>query len=178
MPGFGRTGQERISEALEVSMSRMLVLLGLFAVGCAAKDGKDGDEEGADFEISDQNLQGTIAGSPFSFVAGETDDFLSDEDSFFATFYAEAYEACGFSSPQGDHLIVSVPTEVGTHNFTTSLNGTFVHGGSNNEVTFEGTVRVDEVTETEVSGGVYMVSGSDFEVDGNFTLTICPGDAQ
>src|SRR5688572_32222448 len=117
-------------------------LLAVLGIGCS----------GSSVEVSDQPLAGTVGGQPWTFVAGETDAFLSEgEDDFFALFYAEAYTACSFGAPGGDHLIISVPKEPGEYGFSLNLNMTFVVGDSNLVAT-EGTVIVDEVTATTVSG--------------------------
>lgn len=130
---------------------------------------------GDSLEVSDQPLAGTIGGMPWTFVAGETDGFLSEgEDDFFTSLYAEAITSpCGFGSPSGNSLIVSIPKAPGDYDFSTSRNGTFVVG-SDNLVTFEGRVIVHHVTATEVAGGLHMVFDGDNEVDGQFTATICP----
>jgi hypothetical protein len=137
-----------------------------------------GDEDALDelpCEVVAGSLSGTIDGQSFAFAAGETDSFLSDDESFFATLYGEAYETCGYDTPDSPHLIVSIPTTPGEYEFTSMMNGTFVYdeGGSPmNEVTFSGVVIVDEVTDTTVSGGLCMAVG-EHEVSGDFTIDIC-----
>jgi hypothetical protein len=129
---------------------------------------------GDDFDIPTTPLAGTVGGQPWTFVAGETDAFLSDgEDDFFASFYAETFTACGFGGPSGNHLIVAVPKEVGDYDFSLSQNMTFVVGDSQNLVTTEGRIVVDEVTATVVRGGLHGTLDDDNEVSGRFELTIC-----
>jgi hypothetical protein len=128
---------------------------------------------GSSYEITDQPLTGTVGAAPWTFVAGSTDAFLSEgEDHFFAVFYAETYTPCGFGEPTSDHLIVSVPKQPGSYDFDLQLNMTFVTG-NDNLVATDGTVRVDTVTTTAVTGGLHGVYDGDNEVDGNFQLTIC-----
>jgi hypothetical protein len=133
---------------------------------------------GTDYDIPVAPLAGTVGGEPWTFVAGHTNDFLSEgEDDFFAELYPAAFTACEFSTPPGNHLIVAVPKAVGDYDFSTSLNMTFVVGASDNLVTFDGRVRVDEVTATTVRGGLHGVFDGDNEVKGEFTLTVCPPGA-
>jgi hypothetical protein len=151
-------------------MRPILPLLLLVLAAC-------GEEEADELpcEVIAGTLSGTIAGEAFEFVAGETNAFLSDDESFFTELYGEAYEACGYDFPDGSHLIVSIPTTPGEYEFTAMMNGTFVYdeGGSPmNEVTFSGVIIVDEVTDTTVSGGLCMATG-DNEVSGDFTVDIC-----
>ncbi len=138
-------------------------VLAMLGIGCG----------GGSVEVSDQPLAGTVGGTSWTFVAGDTDAFLSEgEDDFFALFYSEAFTACSFGSPGGDYLIVSVPKELGEYGFSLNLNMTFVVGDENLVAT-EGTVIVDEVTATTVSGGLHGIFDGDNEVDGQFQLTIC-----
>ena len=144
---------------------RILGAMVLFAAACGGG--------GSGHEVSDQPLAGTVGGQPWTFAAGHTNAFLSEgEDDFFAELYAEAFTPCGFTSPSGDHLIIAVPKEPGEYDFSLQLNMTFVVG-TDNLVATEGVVVVDEVTATEVSGGVYGIFDGDNEIDGTFTLTVC-----
>jgi hypothetical protein len=147
-----------------------LVLLALTLVACGEEDA---DELPCD--VGSGTLSGTIDGESWTFVAGQTDSYLSDDEEFFAELYAEDYEACSWSAPEGSHLLVSIPTTPGEYEFGAMMNGTFVYddGGSPmNEVSFSGVVVVDEVTETEVIGALCMAVG-DHEVAGEFVLDIC-----
>lgn len=146
------------------------MLLGsvVFAVAAAACAG-DG------VEISTAPLTGKVGGQSWTFVAGDTSAFLSDENDFFAQFYAATFTACGFSTPQGNSLIVAVPTKVGDYEMSLSRNMTFVVGDQNLIAT-DGRIVVDEVTATKVSGGLHATYDGDNEVDGRFEITICPED--
>lgn len=130
---------------------------------------------GGGHEIAATPLAGTVGGQPWTFVAGHTSAFLSDgEPDFFAELYAEAFAPCAFSTPPGNHLIVAVPKSPGDYDFSTSLNMTFVVGDSENLVTFDGRIVVDEVTDTLVRGGLAGDFDGDNDVSGQFELTICP----
>jgi hypothetical protein len=131
---------------------------------------------GSDHEIAESTLSGTVGGATWTFAAGETNAFLSaGEDNFFAELYAEDYEPCTFATPDGDFLIVAVPKEPGEYELDSDLNMTFVVGDADNLVSFDGLVRVDEVTATTVRGGL-SAAFEDNEVSGTFELTVCPED--
>lgn len=144
-------------------------LLGFLFPLSAACGGGDGD-----FVIDDAELSGAVGGQAWTFVSGDTDFFLSDgEDDFFATLYASEVTPCGFGSPEGDFLIVAVPKEPGEYGFGLSQNMTFVVGESQNLVATSGVIRVDEVTDTLVRGGLHGVFDGENEVSGTFEITVC-----
>jgi len=129
---------------------------------------------GSSYEISDQVMTGQIGGQSWTFATGETDAFLSDgEDDFFALLYQESFAACQTSPAASRYLIVSVPKQPGEYDFGPQLNMTFVIGDATNLVATDGTIVVDQVTATTVTGGLHGVFDGDNEVDGQFTLTIC-----
>lgn len=142
------------------------ILLSLAMIGC-----------GESFEISDQPLQGQVGGESWSFVKGDTNAFLSDEDGFFATLFAAEYEACGFSQSTGNSLILTIPTKVGDYDLNLQRNMTFVVDGGNgreNLVATEGRIVIDEISATTITGGIYARFNGDNEIDGAFTVEICP----
>jgi hypothetical protein len=121
-------------------------------------------------------LAGIVDGQSWTFQAGATDAFLSEgEDDFFAVLHASSFTPCGFSEPDGPHLIVSIPKTPGEYEMSLSLNMTFVVD-NDNLVAFDGRIVVDEVTETSVSGGLVASYDGDNEVNGRFNVTICPED--
>jgi hypothetical protein len=125
-------------------------------------------------DIVDTQLAGTVAGQAWTFQAGHTSAFLSEgEDDFFASLYPMAFTACGFSEPSGAHLIVSIPKQPGDYEMGSNLNMTFVTADSDNLVTFDGRIIVDEVTATHVTGGLFGSYDGDNEVNGRFDVTIC-----
>ena len=130
--------------------------------------------------FSDQPLQGAINGASWQFQVGHTDAFLSEgEDDFFAVMYGETYTPCEFPEPDSDYIIVSVPKTPGDYGMSLTLNMTFVWdnaGDTENYVATTGRIEVYEVTSTSVSGGLYAIfdNDSDFEVDGEFSLAVCP----
>lgn len=154
-------------QPVNLSMRTILIasILSLSALGC-----------GESFEIADQPLQGQVGGASWSFVKGDTNAFLSDEDGYFATLFAEDYEACGFSQGAGNSLILSIPTAKGDYDLGFQRNMTFVvdeDGGPQNLVATEGRIVVDEITATTITGGIHARFDSDNEIDGTFTVSIC-----
>jgi hypothetical protein len=135
---------------------------------------------GEDFTVNEEPLSGTVGGESWTFAEGEIDFFLSsNSDYFVAKLFSEDYTPCGFDEPAGNFLFISIPREPGEYEFSTSLNMTFVidsDEGLDNKVTFDGVIRVDEVTETSLSGGVASSFDGDNEINGLFELTICPDD--
>lgn len=147
-----------------------LSLLALLLVACA--------DDGDDWIIAEEPLSGTVAGEPWSFLAGEVDPFFSEGELLYATLWPETYDACELGSHAATSwLVVQIPAELGEHPFTPTQNGTFVYEEQEqpmNLPTFSGLVRVDALDDTELSGGLTMTDGSpDFEVSGTFTLTMC-----
>jgi hypothetical protein len=134
-------------------------------------------EAGFDDEIVSSNLSGYVAGQSWNFAAGHTSAFLSEgEDDYFATLYQTPFTPCGFSEPSGPHIIVSIPKTTGEFDMGFGRNMTFVDGGSNNLVAFDGVIRVDSITATSVRGGLAASYDFDNEVNGTFDVTICTDD--
>lgn len=152
-------------------MKKLLMMTLLAACG--------GDDAGSDEPIAQQNLTGLVAGQPWELVAGEINAFLSEgEDDYFASLYAAEYEECGFGAPEGPFLIVSIPKELGEKNLSLGQNMTFVQDNAENDnfVGTRGKIRVDEITETTVTGALRASFDSENEVEGELTVTICPDE--
>jgi hypothetical protein len=148
-------------------MKKLLLcaLLSSLASACAADSGSAA--------LEDTPLAGTVGGKTWTFVAGDTDAFLSkDEPDFFATLYPATFTACGFSQPAGDHLILSIPKTPGEYPMSLSRNMTFVVG-NDNKIAVDGTIVVDEVTATSIKGGIVASFDSANEVNGRFEIPIC-----
>lgn len=155
-------------------MTRIALLgaLCLLLAGC----GDDGDDDAA-ASIASGTLTGKVGGASWTLAAAQTDAFLTDDSGFWVDLYAEPIAACGdFGS--GNSLIITAPKTVGTHRFTSTLNGTFVIAdpatGGDNLVAFDGAIRVDEITDALVRGGVTMTYDANNSVSGEFEATICP----
>ena len=66
---------------------------------------------------------------------------------------------------------------VGDYDFGLGLNMTFVAevgGQPKNFISLDGRIVVDEVTVTTVRGGLHGRYDGDNEIDGKFSITICP----
>ena len=146
------------------SLFLSLVMLTLSACG----------DEGSGYTISDGTLSGELDGVPWTFVQGETDSYLSDEEEFFTSLYPETYEACDtYSLPDTDLILLGIPKEPGEYPLGLTQSVTFVVGDSDNYIATSGLLVVEEITADTIKAGLYAVYGSTFEVDGHFTVQIC-----
>jgi hypothetical protein len=151
----------------------------LFATAIAGLPACGGDGDGAPGMIAAVPLAGTIDGQPWTFVAGQTDAFLSDGDTFFATLFDKPFAApCDELQPQGatHSLILNIPKAVGRYALSLRLNQTFSYpkgGSTQNDIATSGTLEVIELTATSLSGGVKMSTGARNSVEGQFMITIC-----
>ncbi len=147
--------------------------LSLFALGFAGWAGCT-----PEYQITEQPLMGQLAGLTWSVGSGETDAFLSQDDDYFALLYADSFTPCNMEAPQGvDHLILNLPKEVGEWELGPSRTMTFVvqqGDGPLNLISNEGKLRVDSITDDTIAGGIHAVYDADNEVDGTFTVAICP----
>jgi hypothetical protein len=148
-------------------------LMGALAtLGCSS----DSDEES--FDIGSATLSGKIGAASWTFVAGETDSFLSDNEHFWVDLYADPItDACrnGPSSSK-NHVILSVPTKPGDYKLSLQLNATFVVEGNqtDNLVATRGRLVVEEVTGTTMRGKTHIELDADNEIDGTFQVARCP----
>src|SRR3569833_2386478 len=131
---------------------RMMVVAWMGLAACSADS----------VDVSSETLAGSINGEPFTFVAGETNAFLSEgDDSFFSDLYGAPYTACGFSQPMGSHVIASVPKQPGDYTLSLQRNMTFTYTDGNGEIQnligTRGRLIVDEVTTTSVSGRLHGI---------------------
>ena len=136
-----------------------------------------GDDK-SDLVIADSTLSGTVDGADWTFVRGEVDPYMSEEDMLFAVFWPEEYDTCALTShTTTSYLVVQIPGEVGEHDFSADYSGTFVYddgsGDPVNVATLDGVVRVDELTGDLLSGGLAMTDSADNDVSGTFSLVMC-----
>ena len=157
-----------------------MALLAVLSGGLAACGG------GEPFAISNQPLGGKINGTPWAFVAGQTDSLLSggSSDTFFANLFDQALTSpCVAGQPPDStrRLILNIPKAVGRYAISPDLNQTFSYddgtGTVQNDIATSGNLEVTELTATSLTGGVKMAFGSNDVVDGQFELTVCPGPA-
>ena len=132
-------------------------------------------------DISSQPLSGTIDGQRWTFVAGQTDHFLSKPTTFFATLYDQPIPAaCTPGDPPGAtrSLILNIPTKVGQFPLSLAFNQTFVYSsgvnnGFQNDIATVGVLEVTSLTTTTIQGGVKMALGNADSVDGQFEISVC-----
>jgi hypothetical protein len=152
------------------------VLVAAAAAGLAACGGSDG---GAPGTIANQPLAGKVGGQAWTFVAGQTDAFLS-EMNFFATLFDKPFASpCAELRPQDatHSLILNIPKAIGRYAISLSLNQTFSYpdgSSTQNDIATTGTLEVTELTATSLSGGVKMAYGTKDSVEGQFMITVCP----
>lgn len=156
----------------------LVVCVGLLAFGCGS-DGAPDDGKGN--AIPDTPLSGKIDGESWTFSSGRSDAFFSDEQQLWVELYAVNAGSCdSTSSPNGHHLIVTVPREPGTYRLglLEQRSATFVletsGGTTDNLVTTDGTLIVDDVSATKVSARASLEFDADNNVTGRFEATICP----
>ncbi len=151
-----------------------LAALAVAAASCGSSAG--GNPTGGTITISSQPLAGTIGGQPWTFVTGETDDFLSSADSFFTTLYPTTYTACSFGRPTDvSEVLIELPTAPGSYDLSFAMNATLYDTTTDtNWVATRGRVVVDSVTATTVTGGMHLIYNASNTVDGQFQVTICP----
>jgi len=126
--------------------------------------------------IADQGAQGKIGGGAWKVLAGKAEDA---GDSFSVTLYGEALaDACADdSAATGDRVLLSLPKTVSTVDVDiTKLQViTMVDmPDAMNYVSGAGKMAVTAVSATEVSGGLVASFNEDNEVNGKFTIPVCP----
>jgi hypothetical protein len=123
----------------------------------------------------DGDLTGLVGGEEWTFAQGSTSSFLSDADGFYTIMYDDTFETCDlFSAPTGSNLLMNIPTEPGEYPLSLSDNITFYIPPGDNLIAVSGTLMVDEVTETTISGSLCATYDDDNTVSGSFTVDICP----
>ncbi|HEY4183973.1 MAG TPA: hypothetical protein VGP07_02850 [Polyangia bacterium] len=149
-------------------------MLARVGVACALLAGCGGGGGGGG-TVSEQPLSGAIGGRPWAFVTGQSNPFLSDENHFWVDAYATTFATCTQSQPlNADELILNLPTKVGSYSLGLNLNVTFYDGTTNdNLVATSGTLTIDSVTTTMISGGLNAAYNAKTSVDGKFQATIC-----
>jgi hypothetical protein len=145
-------------------MNRLIAVVVLGAeLGCGG--GSSGSAAGAP---SNQALTGTIEGKPWTFHTAESNAFLSDDKNLRVDAYAASFTPCTNAGPfDSDRLILTVPRTIGTHPLSLSLNETFYSAASStNLVATRGTIVVDSVTDTTITGSLKFAYNADNSADG------------
>jgi len=123
--------------------------------------------------FSTEPLGGEVGGEPWTFAAADSDAFLSDEASAFVVFSNAAFTPC-VDNVEGPQLISALPLEVGVHKLKLAgPNVTFSPTAGENIVAISGAIRIDEVTDTTITGAINAKADGANEADGVFSVTIC-----
>jgi hypothetical protein len=150
----------------------------LALLGCSPTE-----EEEQAIVFSSEPLAGVVNGEPWRFVGGATNAFLSDEDGFFTSFHGAAPDAganvCDQGAIDGPELLTKLPPTTGEFEFSFGRSLTFSYvddnGDIQNDVAISEGVRIDEIDEAAGTiSGALKASTNGHEVDGTFTVTICP----
>ncbi len=152
----------------------------LSVVACGGDDSKGGD-----FTITDQIITGVADGEAWTFDNGGvevTADNLLDFD-FRDGELDDGEERCNhFANFEGTKVFFSVPAEVGKYPLSFSFDenaqtATFYKKETNlNTIAADGLIRIDEITDTHVSGGLHIEAGDDYKIDGTFDIERCDAE--
>jgi len=139
-----------------------------------------GSSGGAGGPIADHVLSGQVGGKSWSFVAGETDAFLST-DHYFTDLYDMPVDArCAGASPTGStrQMILNIPKVVGEYPLSLALNATFSYddgtGTYQNKIATQGLLEVKVLSSTELQGAARVHFDDGNSVEGTFVVEICP----
>jgi hypothetical protein len=147
-----------------------------FLLGCCLAACGGGGGGGGGYSISDTTLSGQIGGQSWTFVQGESDAFMSDEDGYFVELFPDSYTACDpFSQPDGvNTILLSLPKQVGEYSLSLQQSITFVEPPADNTIATRGLLEVEAINADTIEAGLYAVYGDGYQVDGRFTVDICP----
>jgi hypothetical protein len=140
------------------------------ATGCGSSGGS------GPLTIDPAPLDGSAYGNAWTFTAGTTQSL--DQDGYFTSLYPVAWTCSDFGDPSGNapFLLTTLPAAVGTYDL--GFNGkptlTFVQPPSTNDIATNGTIRIDSVSATEITGGLVARIDDANYVSGTFTISICP----
>jgi len=165
-------------------MKRLSLLLMLAAIVFISSCGSD-DEPGADYNFVEQVAQGVIEGDDWTLGSG-TASATEDQDGnkiYSVNMYSAQetmQDACGFFGADFDKIFFSIPTEVGVYALSFDLSSfsgrtatLYDNETGLNVIASDGAIEIVEVTETQVIGKVDIRSGTDNNINGNFTLDLC-----
>jgi len=136
-------------------------------------------EEGGGGDFIDQTLQGTIAGSSWTFAAGVAEISPFDETELaFDLYHIEAAGTpCDFGAFSATQIVIlfSVPNEVGLYNLGLDQSVT-IYDGTTNYIVTTGKLEIltiDTTTNMQVTGRLVAEYDSSYTVNGNFSVTYC-----
>ncbi len=155
------------------------VFIGLTILVCT---GCFGDSGGGGYSFTDQDAQGEIAGTVWTYVSGLAEESLSDNTKVSIDLYGidpAGGDPCGLLAFTGANEVIlfSVPAQVGVYEISSSQTATIYDGSSNKIVTSGGAIEItsiDTMTNNEVTGKVDLDFDGNNYVNGNFTVDYCP----
>lgn len=162
------------SPLISLPFSLLSSLSALMAVSLAPACGAPEEDEDEPPAFSDEPLAGVVGGAAWTFAGGDSDSFLSDADSVFAVFSGAAFAAC-VDNVDGPQLLTSLPRAPGVVElgFSSQQTVTFSPESGENLAATDGAIRIDEVSDTAISGAIVAEYDDDNAVDGVFTITVC-----
>ncbi len=152
---------------------KLLTLFALLVFALACGD-DDEESEFADLDLGGDAVSGALNGEDWTFVEGETNAFLSEDDSYYVELYPASIEPCGTSGGGTPFVTFQAPHEPGEYEEHIGLS--YDEGTDTDEAHFgsPGTVTVDEVTDTAVYGQIDFDYDEDHVLSGHFGAHICP----
>ncbi|MBL7833825.1 MAG: hypothetical protein JNK18_07720 [Cyclobacteriaceae bacterium] len=160
-------------------LSPLFVLLTCLTLACS-----DDDEKGSSYSFKEQDLQGEIEGGRWTYADGyvETTTLEGVESLSVNLMLTQTSGACETFSIEGDQVFFTVPNEVGLYKLSFNL-GSF--SGQTvtlfdtetvlNTIATKGAIEILTITDTEVTGRIDARADKDNFVNGNFTVSFCPG---
>lgn len=155
-------------------ISTAIALTTLFFAAC----GPDDEEES--YEISSSELSGTVAGQPFTVKSGYAEDKFGDGELWIELHPTEVEDPCDpFAYESEPHIIISTTPEVKDVSLSLQNNITFAYQDgdtSQNDVATTGRLVIDVADDSKIAGGLYATM-DEHEVDGQWEVPVCAGDA-
>lgn len=160
----------------------VFVLLTCLTLACS-----DDDEKGNSYSFKDRDLQGEIEGDSWTYADGYVETMTVDgEESLSVNLMLVQESAACAVFPEGDQVFFFVPNAVGLYKLSFDLgsfDGQVVtlydddNGGPNatNIIATTGAIEILTITDTEVTGRIDARYDKDNYVNGNFTVSFCPG---
>jgi hypothetical protein len=154
--------------------------LGLLALAPAACGSSSTGGGGGGGPISTGTMTGKVGGTAWTFMAGESDSFLSDATNWYLNLYDVAIDTpCSGGTPAAAtrSLILKVPRAVGTYPLSLTMDRTetfYIVATNDNFIATSGSVQLVSSNTTTINGAAKFQYNADNSVDGQFTANICP----
>jgi hypothetical protein len=142
------------------------------------------DDEKSSYSFKDQDLSGEIEGDSWTYEDGfvEEGTYEDEEVLDISLFLDQGVPACETFSREGDQVFFFVPNAVGLYKLNFDLSSfdgqtvtLFDDEETLNVIATEGAIEILSITETEVTGRIDARADGNNHVNGNFTVSFCPG---